>query len=115
VRRLFTVSCDGTAHDPLSFFKTKELQMRFLSLILFATLSFVSNAVPQASNAPSQAVDVTISPRQPYVERGKSEQSLSFDFLLNNTTETTLLVNKIQLSVLTRTTSWCCESLPAAE
>lgn len=73
--------------------------MRFLSLILFATLSFVSNAVPQASNAPSQAVDVTISPRQPYVERGKSEQSLSFDFLLNNTTETTLLVNKIQLSV----------------
>lgn len=73
--------------------------MRFLSLILFANLFFASNALSQASNATSQAVEVAVSPRQIYVEKGKSEQSLSFDFLLNNTTEIKLLINRIQLSV----------------
>ena len=73
--------------------------MRFLSIILFATLFFAFNAMSQTSNALSQAVEVTVTPQQIYVEKGKSEQSLSFDFLLYNTTATALLINKIQLSV----------------
>lgn len=71
--------------------------MSLLSLLMLALFSL--GGVSQTDVSSSQAVRITINPQQPYIERIKSEQSLSFDFLLENTGEDTLRISKIRLSV----------------
>lgn len=68
-----------------------------LSLLMLALFSF--GGMPQAGAAPAPVVRITINPQQPYIERIKSEQSLSFDFLLENTGEEPLRISNIRLSV----------------